>query len=528
MSDFNAILNNYLQATPVASMESEQPFVQDTPTNEDTMTDGAGVDGIAGDSIPVEIDINEDQTISDVEPIPEEEVAGVNTAVLVAEAREAREVVKTVQTEISEAEDAIASMESAYQILNRSLATGGLNQAEAALLHLTVSGSSKAITASKVLPSVESHGGTMSRRDATVASMEGIVDTIKELKQTVSAKIADWAKSVRNWWIKVNDYGTGLSKRATTLIAETTKLVDSYRPYAKQVGIKADGICVDNAHQGGAALVGHLDYMAKVADDFLAEAALERIHSESVTTLKRLTAVTEAEREWLFPRVDKVYKSLQPTQNKHILAKVKGSVFDPMATKTLLGDKAIVGFNLRRDANRALFDNMFTTEPDADNWIVFADANARFTYETQEIRYDSNGQPYVSSSLEEIDQTDANVVAATKPELVKILAKVKELCDSGLSYKQAWDKRNPAFAKFLTEAPAEAKAAIHQTGQEIDLNADELYRFEKKYTKLINRTAKAYWRDLMNANLAFIMHMYKVCEHTLRYCVLSLDNLEVY
>ena len=523
MSDFSNILDSYLKVTPVPSVESEQ-FVDEQSSIHDAMI---GEEEAAGDSVPVEIQVDAEAPVVELQSIPEEEVGSVNTAAIIAEAKEEAEGVKTVQNEIQCAEDAIASLEATYEVLNASLESGGLNQVEAAMLHLTVGHliQPKTMKVASILPSVESHGGIMSRSEATVASMEGIVDTIKQLKQDVAAKIADWTKRVRNWWIRINDWGVNVTKRATVLENAVAKLGD-VKPYAKQISIKQTVLCIDNVHQGGNALLGHLGYMGKVADDFLNESALSRIHDESKSTLARLTAVTETEREWLFPKANNVYSSLLPTQNKHILAKTKGTAFEAVATKTLLGDKAIVAFNLRPDVPRAHLDSHMFLEPDATNWLVFDDANSRFTYETQEVRYNADGQPYTSTVTKEIDQTDGQTDAATKAEISKLLAAVKDLCKTGLDYRQSWDKRNAAFAKFITEAPAEAKESLRKQGHDLEMTAEDLYSFEKKYNKIINRTAKGYWNDLMHANLAFIAHMYKVCDGVLVYCSYSLDNLE--
>lgn len=521
MTDFNNILNSYLQVTPVASLESDA-FVNSSPEVDEAMIDQG-----TSDSLPVEIELDAEQKVVELQEIADDEVGAINPAVIIAEAKEEAEAVKTVENEISTAEQAVASLESAYEILNVSLESGGLNQVEAALLHLTIATAinSHPISVSQVLPSVESHGGTMSRQQATVASMEGIVETVKQLKQDITAKVADWAKRVRNWWIRINDWGNNITKRAGILENAVAKLGD-VKPYAKNVSIKAQSLCIDNVHQGGAALLGHLGYMSKVAQDFLSDDALARIHEESKATLLRLTAVTETERDWLFPKANKVYGSLLPTQNKHILAKAKGTVFEPMATKTLLGDKAIVSFVMRADANRAQLDNRFVQEPDSTDWVVFDDANARFTYQTQEIRYNADGTAYAETVTAEVDQTDAQTVAASKAEIQKLLNMVKELCGTGLGYKQSWDKRNAAFAKFIAEAPEEAKEAIRKQGHDLDMTADELYRFEKTYSKIISRTAKGYWKDLMGANLAYISHMYKVCDAVLLYCSQSYDNLD--
>lgn len=523
MSDFANILDSYLKAAPVASVESEQ-FFQESPEPTDTMV---GQIDQTGDSVPLEIEVNAETPVLELQSIDEDDVGSVNPAAIIAEAKEEAEGAKTVQNEIKTAEEAIASLESAYEILNVSLESGGLNQVEAAMLHLTIGHlvHRQPITLNKILPSVESHGGTMSRSQATVASMEGIADTIKQLRQDVTAKISDWTKRVRNWWIRITDWGVNVTKRAAILEGAVAKLGD-VKPYAKNLSIKESALCIDNTHQGGAALVGHLAYMGKVADDFLADTALVRIHEESKATLARLTAVTQSERDWLFPKPNKVYDSLLPTQNKHILAKTKGTAFEPVATKTLLGDKAIVAFNLRPDVPRAHLDNHMFLEPDATSWLVFDDATARFTYETQEVRYGADGQAYTETVTKEIDQTDGNVVAASKAEITKLLSAVKTLCKSGLDYRQAWDKRNAAFAKFITEAPAEAKEALRKQGHDLEMTAEDLYRFEKTYNKIINRTAKGYWNDLMDANLAFISHMYKVCDAVLSYCSQSLDNLE--
>jgi hypothetical protein len=135
------------------------------------------------------------------------------------------------EAQIDEAEDTIEALESIREQLIEADKEGGLTKSGASILRVTLEHMynrlNLPIASEKIMPALESFGGSASRQSATQIALENVNETIAKVWAAIveaAKKAWEW---IKGWFNKLFDQNTKVSNRAKALIAAATKLGDS-------------------------------------------------------------------------------------------------------------------------------------------------------------------------------------------------------------------------------------------------------------------------------------------------------------
>ena len=151
---------------------------------------------------------------------------------------------------IEEAVDAAGRLEDTADVLQDAVDNGqGLDESAARMTEVAVEAIMARIgyvgAGKKIVPSVESFGGSNTRVHSTRASLEGVMDTVKE----VWKKVKDWLKAL---WVKITDFfgkffdNTEKVKKAVESTRERVNELSGKTPKEKEIDCKAlaDGFSI--------------------------------------------------------------------------------------------------------------------------------------------------------------------------------------------------------------------------------------------------------------------------------------------
>ena len=504
------VINNYLTGGVIASTESEEVVVADQ--------EEGGIDP-QNPEPPTEIDLNDETTpdVAELAPATDDTVT-MNTPAILVEASDELEAAKSISTEIKSDVENVASMETLYNILNQSLQTGGLTQIQSVMANniaLMCQNQKNGLAVS-----TESFGGVLSKEAATIASMEGIVDFIRGVKESIKAKLSALRKRFKNWWIRTWDGSVSIRKRAKKL--QENIPTDNTTPFARELSAE-DGyfklLSIDDTPQGGEKLVSHLEFLGKVGNAILSEESLKKIVDECKRSIKVAIASPDQAYAAGLLEPSKVWSCIQPTKNKFILEGIKNRPLNAYATPTLLGDVAIGCYRI--DPSKP---NPFKDKGKEKYMSLFSTVKS-YTYEYEEYTVDANGHRHAQTKNGTVETSGGSIEAARRDHIVKLLKTVIDISQYISDYNMSWEKQEEVMGNYFANIDKEMKDEIRAIGHSLDADEYTQEAIEDKLSSMVDDLAYEYFYGLQSAMAIFIQHTEEVLNEVINYCALSIHNL---
>jgi hypothetical protein len=155
------------------------------------------------------------------EPTEPVEAAPVETEVAAAVEPVAAAAAEVAQTEevIEDVTEAAESLEAIAIDMQALVAEGGMTPATAKAYHSAVQAhvGQFGFESADIMPNLAAFGSTSGRVNATVASVEGIGQVVKDMWEAIKTQLKKLWASLKNWYLKVLDAAPRIKKHAEAL-----------------------------------------------------------------------------------------------------------------------------------------------------------------------------------------------------------------------------------------------------------------------------------------------------------------------
>lgn len=209
---------------------------------------------------------------------------------------------QAAQTEVSNTEEAVeeleevhAGLESIARELQTSVQDGGLNGQAAQYLQLATEAYTVRLgMEQRMIPSLESFGGTTDKLAATKISLEAVKDTIRKVWDAILRTIRRIRAMIKNFFLRVFNAAGKIKQRAEALKAQASKVSGNAKEGEIDVGGAASALAVGGNFPSN--LAGEMNVCVSLADDIFTSFHDKMVNACNAFATGLSGAGTEAEK----------------------------------------------------------------------------------------------------------------------------------------------------------------------------------------------------------------------------------------